>query len=640
MKHLNSIYDEISFIRPPSIHSLFRLCRGFAGQARALRASGLGIFFRDHFSPLVLSEIPLGILYRSMSILVLILNITDLAISKLHASPLYNIQEPYEKFLKEGPCLPNPMPQRVCVKKSCLSLFGHPLNSPIGVAACSLVTDKGIPALAQLGYDVITHKTICCCARPINSGRIYAVDVDHHLECFEIGATFHVQEQSLKNICALTNSFGNCCPEPDQVVADIAAARAALLDGQVLIVSVYGEGETELELIQQFVSTACLAAHGGAHVIEANLSCPNVGAEGSTMYQDVHLVQEICSAITSALPEIPLSIKIGVCESREQLQDIIMAAYAGGARGICGINTIPVRVVDTAENPVYGPRHEVSGLSGAPLKNLALQFTRDARSIIDEHKLDMMLFATGGITQPEDFDQFLAAGANIVLCATGAMLNATLALDYHRRHAPMCDEQKKSLIIALNDIGAVRLQNTKFRSGIISPLYIDLRTVISYPALLKSLAQSTQKLISSCTFDKLCAVPYAALPVTVATGLLGDYSMIMQRKEAKDHGTQKMIEGVFKKGEVCVVIEDVISTGGSILETIKILEREGLIVFDAIALVNWELGGMENVQKRGYTVHALYTISEIISVLLDEGIITHQQFAAIKQLCAEHTIKT
>jgi uridine monophosphate synthetase len=95
--------------------------------------------------------------------------------------------------------------------------------------------------------------------------------------------------------------------------------------------------------------------------------------------------------------------------------------------------------------------------------------------------------------------------------------------------------------------------------------------------------------------------------------------MLIRRKEAKGYGTKKLIEGRFQTGENCLIIEDVVTTGSSILETTNDLRSEGLVVEDAIVVVNREQGGVANLEKRGIKMHSLFTLSYLLEVLNNEG---------------------
>jgi len=176
----------------------------------------------------------------------------------------------------------------------------------------------------------------------------------------------------------------------------------------------------------------------------------------------------------------------------------------------------------------------------------------------------------------------------------------------------------KQLILALHRIQAVKFGTFTLKSGLSSPIYIDLRMIISYPELLKSLGNLLWEKIETLTFDLICGVPYTALPIATSLSLDHNIPMIMRRKEAKEYGTKKMIEGVYKKNQTCLVIEDVISSGTSVLETILPLENEGLIIRDVVVVIDRQQGGKEKLEEKGLFIHSLFTITDLLQILEEE----------------------
>lgn len=178
---------------------------------------------------------------------------------------------------------------------------------------------------------------------------------------------------------------------------------------------------------------------------------------------------------------------------------------------------------------------------------------------------------------------------------------------------------KRELAIELFEIQAIKFGSFTLKSGLHSPVYLDLRLIISFPKLLSRIAEMMWQKASSLSFDLVCGVPYTALPIATCFSTAHEVPMILRRKEAKDYGTKKRIEGVYQKGESCLILEDVMTTGSSILETAASLKEEGLLVRDAILVVDREQGGKEKLAAEGIRAHALTTLSELATLLFDAG---------------------
>lgn len=187
----------------------------------------------------------------------------------------------------------------------------------------------------------------------------------------------------------------------------------------------------------------------------------------------------------------------------------------------------------------------------------------------------------------------------------------------------------KSLILNLNKIGAIKFGEFKLKSGIISPIYIDLRILVSHPKVLKEVAKAYVNILKKIKYDRMVAIPYAALPICGAISLLNNKPWIYTRKEVKDYGTKKLIEGEFKKGERVVLIDDLVTTGLSKFEVIKPLENMGLIIEDVVVLVDRQQGGREDLDKKNYRLHSVLTITEILKTLLSAKKLTKKKYDKI-----------
>jgi uridine monophosphate synthetase len=171
----------------------------------------------------------------------------------------------------------------------------------------------------------------------------------------------------------------------------------------------------------------------------------------------------------------------------------------------------------------------------------------------------------------------------------------------------------------LYTLGAVQFGDFTLKDGSHSPVYLDLRLLVSDPAVLAYAAQAYARLLADLSFDRLAGIPYAGLPIGTAVALATGKPMIYPRREVKAYGTGKAVEGRFVLGETVVVIDDVISSGASKREAIQPLEAAGLVVRDVVVLVDRQGGGAADLAAAGYRLHTVTTLSDIARELHEQG---------------------
>ncbi len=351
---------------------------------------------------------------------------------------IYDIQKTYLDNALHGPFFKDQIPKRIFPsQEKWVDFLGVKVASKLGVPAGPLLTSKWIELAAQLGFDVVTYKTIRSKQHPAHPlpNMVY-VDTHGPVSSDEEEKRAEITEKLPFDIeqLAVTNSFGMPSMEPDFLLQDIARANGLLKPGQVMIVSVVGTNRPGEDFTADFVQAALLAKEAGAQIIEANFSCPNVDKKDGFLYLSPDTVAKMSKAIVQAIHPIPLILKMGVFPTKAQMQAVFLAAARSGVRAIEGINSVSMRVVNKEGAPALGQSRLTSGVCGGPIREAALHFLSQATDINKKEKLGLTILGCGGITAEEHFEQFFNAGADIAMTATGMMWDPFLALRYHQKH--------------------------------------------------------------------------------------------------------------------------------------------------------------------------------------------------------------
>jgi len=183
----------------------------------------------------------------------------------------------------------------------------------------------------------------------------------------------------------------------------------------------------------------------------------------------------------------------------------------------------------------------------------------------------------------------------------------------------MTNDELSNIADRLLSAGCIKFGDFTLKSGLQSPIYIDLRQIISYPKLLAEIAQVYLPILKNLQFSRIAGLPYAAIPIATAISLAGNYPMIYPRKEVKTYGTKAEIEGEYHVGETVLVIDDLATTGGSKFEAIEKLTGVGLVVKDVVVLVDRQSGAKESLEQAGYAMHAVLTIGRLLEYWEENG---------------------
>ncbi len=183
----------------------------------------------------------------------------------------------------------------------------------------------------------------------------------------------------------------------------------------------------------------------------------------------------------------------------------------------------------------------------------------------------------------------------------------------------------ETLVLTLHDIGAVQFGRFRLHSGKESRIYIDLRLLVSFPAALRQATAAYAGVLAALDYDLLAATPLAGLPIGTALCLHLDKPLIYPRKTAKSYGTGKNIEGRWSIGQTVVVIDDLITSGDSVLETVASVKAAGLHVRDAVVLIDREQGGREMLLAQGYRVHPVMSLRQMLEILVSHGRLSGSQ---------------
>ena len=179
--------------------------------------------------------------------------------------------------------------------------------------------------------------------------------------------------------------------------------------------------------------------------------------------------------------------------------------------------------------------------------------------------------------------------------------------------------EQEQLILALDDIGAVRFGSFRLKSGMQSPFYLDLRAAVTRPQLCRAMAELLVARTTALTYDAVVGIPYTAVPIATHISAITDKPLLQLRKERKHYGTGGLVVGDYAAGMRCLVVDDLVTTGQSKLETIEALKAEGLQAEHIAVVIDRSGDATAQLAAHGLQLHALTSVATLVETLLRAG---------------------
>jgi dihydroorotate dehydrogenase (NAD+) catalytic subunit len=320
------------------------------------------------------------------------------------------------------------------------TFLGHPVHLPFGIPAGPLLNSKYVNVALDKGFDVVVYKTQRSGPFEVNPfPNVVYVDVEGDLTLEKAAKpqlATTTPPDSIEHL-TITNSFAMPSRGPEYWQADLKKSLHHTGKGQFVIMSVVGTihpGAGEDDYFQDFAKVARLAKDAGAEAIEVNFSCPNVASEGVLCYTPGS-VEQIARLVKEAIGDVPMGAKLGYyAPDQEALLGTVIEKLAPYTAFVSSINTIPAAVVnEKGEQALPGKGRLKSGLCGAGVKWAGLEMVHRLASLRKAQGYSYEIIGVGGVMTPADYDEYRAAGADVVQSATGAMWDPDLAIKIKQR---------------------------------------------------------------------------------------------------------------------------------------------------------------------------------------------------------------
>ncbi len=196
----------------------------------------------------------------------------------------------------------------------------------------------------------------------------------------------------------------------------------------------------------------------------------------------------------------------------------------------------------------------------------------------------------------------------------------------------MAELSVKDFALALVRAEAIKFGSFRLTSGRLSPYYLDLRVLPSSPEAFHMCIEIYGELagrIGLENFDLLVGVPTAGMVFASALAYKLRKPMAYVRKEAKGWGLKRAVEGKVKPGSRVVLVDDLITTGKSLLEAAEALREAGGKILGGIVLIDREEGGLENLSRQGVNLHPYTKVTEILEALQAENMLEEEKYREV-----------
>lgn len=192
---------------------------------------------------------------------------------------------------------------------------------------------------------------------------------------------------------------------------------------------------------------------------------------------------------------------------------------------------------------------------------------------------------------------------------------------------------KKDLCNIIVRVGALKFGTFTLSSGKLTPYYVDLRLIPSYPDAFKKIANICIEMVKNDVgvenFERVAGIPTAGIAYSSVLSYLLSKPFLYVRREFKALGRERRVEGMLNPGDRILLTDDLIATGGNLAAATNALRSEGGLIEDAVVLIDREEGGEETLARIEVKLHSLVKMSEAGRIMYDMETINKEQLDSI-----------